>query len=298
MSDRLIFHCEGQDHHIALVDDPASETLAQLRAWLPAEVTIHCAKIAGCHIYWPSPVLARLEKGQDIHTLAPGAFLYYPGRQYMEIIYDALQAETAEVTLLGHLEGDIGWLRDYATRQRREAGFRPFTARLSIEGDARPKPVPAFPGDTAWDRIRRARRAVWAAEPDEIAALIGNSGHNIPFGPMMTADGYFRAVFESLWQLWVAPDRFDDRQRRAAAINALELGIARIGHYCRMGSTQALLADGIACIEDGSVPLQELLAELILYCSRMSNWIDLHIPWFEANELTRRALGRAEGGPP
>jgi len=294
MSGTLIFSCEGRDHRITLVDDPASDALKQLRAWLPAEVTIHCAKIAGCHIYWPSPVLARLEKGLDIHTLAPGAFLYYPDRQYLEIIYDELQAETAAVTRLGQLEGDIGWLREFATRQRRETGFKVFTARLRIEGDDRPKPRPAFPGGTAWDRIREARQEVWAAEPGEIARLTGNTGLNIPYGPMMTADGYFRAVQESLWQLWAEPGRFGDAGRRAAAANALTLGIGRVGHYCRMERSAAVLTDGIACVEDGSVPLQELLAELILYCSRMSNWVDVHIPWFDINELTKRALGRKD----
>lgn len=295
MSRTLIFSCEGREHEIALLDLPESQVMRQMQDWLPAEITIHCAKIAGCHIYWPSPILAPLEKGADIHSLPPGSFLYYPDRQYLEIIYDALQAETAAVIPLGQLQGDIAWLREFATRQRQEAGGHAvFTARLSFKDVAQPaRPTPPS-GDTAWDRIRRSRLACWQSEPVEITRLLNGSGHNIPFGPMATADGYYRFVQESLWQLWNTPDRFTDAARRAAAINALDLGIARLGHYCHLSDTETVLQDAIEVIMVGEVPLQDLLAEVILYCSRMSNWVDLHIPWFRANELTKRALGRTD----
>lgn len=290
MTDRLIFECEGRAHEIRLFDAENSETLRQLIDWLPADITIHCAKIAGCHIYWPCPILARLESARDIHSLEPGAFLYYPDRQYLEIIYDELQAETAAVNHLGQLQGNIEWLRDFATRQRQRAGFEQFTARLHIPGDEQSTTMPDYPIDSTWNRIRQARAMVWEAEPPEIERLLSNSGLNIPFGPMVTADGYFRYVQENLWQLWNQPERYTDTQRRAAAINALELGIARIGHYCQMHQSEAVMRDAIQCIEDSSLPLQDLLAEIILYSSRMSNWIDHRIPWFEINELTKSAL--------
>ena len=85
----------------------------------------------------------------------------------------------------------------------------------------------------------------------------------LPFGPMVMADGYFRFVQESLWQLWNRPDRYDNSQRRAAAINAMELGIARIGHYCHLGDSEAVLHDAITCVEAGVVPLQDLLKEVL-----------------------------------
>ena len=290
----LIFTCEGQDHEIELIDRPNSPTLKQLNAWLPATTTIHCAKIAGCHIYWPSPILAALEEGTDIHRLKPGSFLYYPDRQYLEIIYDELQAEKASVTLLGRLKGDVEWLRDYAERQRRESGSKPFTASLRIKNAVADAVHPLPDPDTPWSRIRRARQEAWAAEPAEIANLLARTGHNIPFGPMATADGYFRFVQESLWQIWSKPERFDELTRRSITINSLELGISRIGHYCHLSESEALMQDAIAVVEAAEVPLQDLLAEVILYCSRMSNWVDAHIPWFPANELTKRALGRTD----
>ena len=294
MTQTLIFTCEGVDHEIALISRPGSDTLAQLQAWLPAETTIHCAKIAGCHIYWPSPILAALEEGTDIHRLPPGSFLYYPDRQYLEIIYDELQAETAAVTLLGQLQGDVGWLRDFATRQRREAGSKVFMAQLSLK-DTAPQAKPPLPTDhTPWARVQRGRQAVWAAEPAEVSKMLANKGHNIPFGPMATADGYYRFVQESLWQIWTTPTRFSDEARRAIAINAMEVGISRIGHYCHLSQSEAFLHDAITVVTEAQVPLQDLLAEVIFYCSRMSNWVDAHIPWFPANEVTKRALGRSD----
>lgn len=288
----LIFSVEGNDHEIALIDDSASETLKQLRAWAPADIDIHCAKIAGCHVYWPCPILARLEHGTDIHTLPPGAVLYYPDRQYLEIIYDALQAETAAVTLVGMLKGDVGWLREFATRQRREAGAKTFTARLRMSDGGASQPEAITDGPPAWLRVQQARRAVWSAEPAEVKMLLARSGHNIPFGPMATADGYFRFVQECVWQVWNQPERYDSRQKQAIAVNALELGIARIGHYCHLGDSESFLKDAIVCVERPSAPLQDIFREIIFYCSRMSNWIDLHIPWFAANELAKRTLGR------
>ncbi len=293
MSEILIFSCEGKEHEIILEDNPGSETLKQLKAWLPAEITIHCAKIAGCHIYWPSPLLAQLEKATDIHSLEPGSFLYYPDRQYLEIIYDKLQAESASVTYLGRLKGDVEWLREFATRQRREAGSKVFTARLSIVGSPT-VPAPAHLPHEQLNSLRNRRLAVWQNEPGEVATLLANTGHNIPLGPTATADGYFRFVQESLWQLWVRPEQYSDAEKRVAAINSLELGISRIGHYCHLVDSEKFMQDAIVCLKDSRIDLQQTLTEVILYCSRMSNWMDLHIPWFAANEITKKALGRQD----
>ncbi|WP_156317592.1 hypothetical protein [Cypionkella psychrotolerans] len=133
---------------------------------------------------------------------------------------------------------------------------------------------PVLPeADTAWHRIQRARRLAWQAEPAEIATLLANSGHNIPFGPMATADGYFRFVQESLWQIWAKPDAYDAAVRRAIALHSMQLGISRSGHYCHLSQSEAFLLDAIEVVNAAEVPLQDLLAEVVLYCSRMSNCV-------------------------
>jgi hypothetical protein len=290
MQPTLIFECEGQSLEVALAGDSSPETMRQLLAWLPADITIHCAKIAGCHIYWPSPILAPLEKATDIHSLPPGSFLYYPDRQYLELVYDALQPETASVNYLGRLVDGVDWLRDFATRHRERAGETITRATLRLRDAQTPQDTTASEANPAVISLRAQRMAVWQKQPREIDQLLQRQGHNIPFGPLATADGYFRCVQESLWQLWSRPDRFGDAARRAAAINALELGVARIGHYCHLDQSEAFLKEAIAAIDAGAAPLQAVFEEAILYCSRMTNWVDLHIPWYAANEITRRHL--------
>ncbi len=290
MPETLIFTCDGVPHEIALTDEFAPRTLAGLKEILPTRITIHCAKIAGCHIYWHSPVLALLEKGADIHSLPPGAFLYYPDRQYFEITYDALQAETASVNLVGHFKGDLGWLRDFAERHRRESGGPVTYATLEL-ADAPPAAGPARPeGDTPWDRLRRARADVWDTEPADVRKLLRRDGLNIPFGPLMTAESYMRVTHELLWRLWANKSGLDAAERRAAAINALELAVARVAGYCQMEETGARLGDAITCLSDPALPVEDVLAETLRYCARMAGWLDLQVPWWRANELAKESL--------
>src|SRR5262249_52427587 len=94
MSGKLILRDDGVDHQSALEPTDAPKTLAKVIAALPVIVDVHCAKIAGSHIMWPVPFVERAEKASDVLAMAPGAFFFWPERQYLEITYDALQAET------------------------------------------------------------------------------------------------------------------------------------------------------------------------------------------------------------
>jgi hypothetical protein len=298
MSDTLIFRCDGADHPIALTDACAPRTLDALRAWLPAEVTIHCAKIAGCHIYWPSPILEPLEQGTDIHSLPPGAFLYYPDRQYIEITYDALQAETAAVTMLGQFRGDLEWLRGFADRQRQEHGRHIFTARLLLpDQDGQPLKPPDGPTDPAGqttprDRLAAGRRAAWAGQPREIDAFLRRDGLNIPLGPTVTAEGEFRRTQELMWRLWRNPKGLDDATRALVACETLDLTLARVVGYCHLREAGSVLSAGRDALRERDADVGAVLGELTVYCGRMAAWLDLHIPWWEANEVMRRNQGR------
>ncbi|KPQ14548.1 MAG: protein of unknown function DUF3830 [Rhodobacteraceae bacterium HLUCCA09] len=298
MADRLIFDCAGQRATIALTDAHAPRTLAAVRSILPVAVTIHCSKIAGAHLYWPTPILERLEHGADIHALPAGSFLYYPDRQYLEITYDALQAETAAVSLLGRFEGDLAWLRDLGEDNRRRSGQRILTARLSAEGegDAPPAVPDAADATGPLAALRTARRAAWAAEPDELRALLRREGLNIPLGPVVTAEGEFRRTQELLWRLWRNDNGHDDALRAAMAREALELTLARVVGYCHLHEAGAALEAGHAALGRPGADVGEVLGELVLYCGRMAGWLDLHVPWWEANEIARRNVA-AEGEP-
>lgn len=290
MSERLIFACDGTEHPIALTAEFAPKTVAALRRWVPAEITLHCAKIAGSHVYWPTPILETLERGSNIHTLPAGAFLYYPDRQYMEITYAPLQAETALVSNLGIFEGDLGWLRQFAEFQRQQQGRRVFTARLYVPGH-REAPAAAQPApeeDSPLERIRAERRRVWHAEPQELEAFIMRDGLNIPFGPLITAEGEFRRTQELLWRLWRNQDGDVDAVRVRIAREVLDLALARVVGYCQLSEAGAVLKVGRDGLLTPGAPVTDLLAELTIYCGRMAGWLDLHIPWWEANEITRR----------
>ncbi|MCA8967506.1 MAG: hypothetical protein KDC48_21675 [Planctomycetes bacterium] len=291
MTDTLVFTLEGVDHEIVLDAGHAPRTLELVLASLPQTLTIHCAKIAGCHVYWPTTVLARLERGTDIHALPAGSFLYYPDRQYLELTYDVLQAEKAAVNALGRLAGDTGWLRTFAERQRRESGRAIYTAVLRAPGAGPSAPASPPAGDDAWSRLRRARAAAWGHEPAEVAALLARDGLNIPFGPLITAEGGFRHAHELLWRLWNDQAK-PDAEKVAIAVAMLELAIARVAGFCHMNEAGAVLGDGITCLKSSASPVDEVLAEVLLYCARLSAWLDLHVPWWQANELTREILGR------
>lgn len=296
MSERLIFECGGTENPVALTEEFAPRTVAALRAWAPAEITLHCAKIAGSHIYWPTPVLETLERESDIHALPAGAFLYYPDRQYMEITYAALQAETASVSMLGMFEGDLHWFRQFAEEQRREQGRRVFRARLYFP-DERERDAPREPtgAASALDRVRAERRAAWDAEPEELQQFMQRDGLNIPFGPLITAEGEFRRSQELLWRLWRNAAGHDDAARVQIAREVLDLAIARVVGYCQLTEAGAVLETGRDGLAEPGAPVGELLGELTIYCGRMAGWLDLQVPWWEANEITRRnrAAGRS-----
>lgn len=291
--DTLIFACEGAEYEIELTADYAPETLAALHESLPAKADIHCAKIAGCHIMWPVPFVRRVEKAADVMTMAPGSFFYWPERQYLEITYDELQAESAAVSVLGRLKGDTAWLRDYADRNRREQGRRLFTADVFLKGGAHAaEATPPPAGDDSCSRLRAARLAAWREEPAEIGALMAREGLMMPFGPLAMAEGEMRKLHELLWRLWNEPARYSDSDRAAIAIFTLEAAITRVAGFCHLTETGAVLRDGIDCLRSGERPVESALEELVLYAGRIAAWLDLHIQWWDMNEIT---LGAREG---
>lgn len=291
MANTLIFKVDGVEHEIELTDTHAPGTLARLLDVLPATIDIHCAKIAGSHIMWPVPFVERVESAADVLDMPPGAFFFWPERQYLEITYAALQAETAAVSYLGRLKGDVAWLRAYAERQRREQGRDIFTAELFLRNGpataAGPAPLPPGSGLAA---IRAARLAAWQAQPADAQALLDRRGLNIPYGPLAMAEGELRKLHELLWRLWNEGGRRSDAEKARIAAFVLEAAVTRVGGFCHMLDTAAVLEAGIACLDAGTEAVDDVLVELTLYVGRMAAWLDLHICWWPMNELTLEAL--------
>lgn len=292
-TDILVFRVDGVEHEIVLDGSSCPRTLAQVKAVLPATVDIHCAKIAGSHIMWPVPFVERVENAADVLDMPAGSFFLWPERQYLEITYDALQAETASVNYLGQVRGDVMWLRDYAERQRRAQGREFFTAEVYLKRMDRQsvpsKDHPAQDG-SAWIGLKEARREAWSAEPADVARLLARRGLNIPFGPLSMAEGELRKLHELLWRLWNAGPGIADSEKISIARFAVEAAITRVGGFCHMSETSRVLENLIECLSERPALLEEILVEGILYTGRMAAWLDLHIQWWPINELTLKTL--------
>ena len=256
MVDKLVFRAEGEDRVLSLTSEFAPRTLAALLRSLPAELDIHCAKVAGSHIMWPVPFVERVEEAADVLTMEPGSFFYWPERQYLEITYAELQAETAAVSYLGKLEGDVDWLRDYADRNRREQGHRVFTAQMFAVGDADPEEnTEPEVGAGALAQLRSARIAAWREPPEEVQTLLERRGLMIPFGPLSLAEGEMRKLHELLWRLWNDTARYSDAEKATIAVFAIEAAIARVAGFCHMTGVGDVLQTGadLFCAGDAEI---------------------------------------------
>ena len=295
MAQILVFKADGVEREIEVDGRQAPETLRKVLGALPATIDIHCAKIAGSHIMWPVPFVQAVEKACDVLSMPPGSFFFWPERQYLEITYDALQAEAAAVSYLGRLKGDVGWLREYADKQRRGQGSSIYTAEFFLRDGPLNPPEPREPANgDPWTRLRSARAAAWFEEPGDVAMLLARRGLNIPFGPLSMAEGELRKLHELLWRLWNEGSARSDVDKVAIARFAIEAAITRVAGFCHMTAAGSVLEDGLRCLADADRPLAETLEELVLYVGRMAAWLDLHICWWPINELTLETLSKTK----
>jgi len=287
-----------------LARDLAPLAIAGLLDSLPARIDIHCAKIAGRHIFWHAPFIAPLEQGRDVTALPAGTFLYWPERQFLELIYGDLQAESAQVSVLGRLRGDVGWLRALGERVTRRQGHEVIWAELTAGQpgaskaaglqDARPEA--AWPQDKRYAALRQARIAIWQSEPDCIKRLASRRGIMLPYGPLSMAEGEFRKLQELLWRLG-SPLAVDippaERGRHAAFL--IDAFLSRIVGLCGLHESGAVLEQAAALLRDHPDAAPAVLEEAILYAGRMAAWLDLYIPWHTLNERVVDIQG-AQGG--
>ncbi|MCP4559137.1 MAG: hypothetical protein GY873_13105 [Bosea sp.] len=268
----------------------APRTLAAIAATLPTALQLHTPKIAGQHIYWHAPFVEDAEGGVDVMEAQPGAFLYWPARQFLELIFAPLQAETAEVTLLGQIEGGLPELQALGLRLREQHGRRLFAGNLvPIEGAQAPEPPPS----QVSDELVAIRQKLWTTSPADIEALLASRATMHPAGPLFLAESEARILHELLW--WVRGSLATEEpriSRRIAAV-ACNKAATRLRDFCHLGeSAEAIFALEAAFGRD-DIPLAALVDEAILCAGRLAAWLDLRIPWSAVNEATRSALDEA-----
>jgi len=286
----VFFKLEDEAHEIELFLEQSPKTLAKLLATLPAQIDIHCAKIAGQHIFWHAPFVSELEQATDILTLPAGTFLYWPERQFLELIYGELQAEKAQVCVLGQLKGDIDWLKSYGARVVRQHGTKILTAHL-LKGEGCDKliPAPVTPQspDLAW--LCEERQQIWRAPPTEFFTLFERRGLMLPYGPLAMAEGELRKLHELLWRWRAAAATLDSPSRAQIFMFLIEAFTARIDGF--FGLTQCAGVLTKAAKFYAKPELQEqVLEELILYTGRAAAWLDAYIPWHSLNEICLATL--------
>jgi len=265
----------------------APQTTAALLRSLPARIDLHCAKIAGNHILWHAPFVVDAEATGDVMQVPPGGFLYWPERQFLELVFDALQAENAQVTLLGRLTGDVEVLCGLGRHVQARQGHQPLWAELTaIEA---PAPQPARRPHTELAELIAARRAIWREAPAEIAALLARRGVMLPAGPLIYAEGYARHLHETLWRHRAIARGGDAAFAAHAALHSLRFAASRLAGFCHLTENGATLTRFAAALESHPTLTAAILDEAILFAGRLAAWLDARIAWDDLTDATRAA---------
>lgn len=281
----LVFSADGQSWPIQLTGSAERTRSALLRS-LPLQLQLHTPKIAGSHIYWHAPFVEDVEGATHVLDAPAGAFLYWPVRQFLEITFAPLQAETAQVTLLGKLDAPIEGITALAAKLKGEQGQRTLSGQLSLEGQAPEQfePQPVLPDD-----IVAARRALWAGCPADISQLTASRAIMHPAGPVFAAEGEARVLHEFLWWVRAARGQQDEAALRVAAALALNKTATRLRDFCHMDQTPALLFRLEEAMHE-PLDFRAVVDEAIIVAGRIGAWIDLLIPWNDLNTAFRTAV--------
>lgn len=277
---RLRLHLDDLQATLLLDRPGAAQTTEALLRALPMPVDLHGARIAGRHLLWHAPIFVPLEAAAEVGELPPGTFLYWPERQFLELLWGPLQAERAPVTVLGRLDGPIEPVAALGARLLREQGWRPFRGRLErLDGAG---PPPAAPPPAGLAALVAARRALWDAPPAEIEALLGRRGLRLPAGPLLLAEAEARKLQEALWAL--LPEAAADPAFAARAAGLLlAQAERRLADLYGLPGAARPLAAGRRALDRVPRDAAAILEELVAIAGRLAGWLDERIPWDAIN---------------
>lgn len=284
---QLTFTAEGRTWPICLSGN-ATRTRAALLASLPLRLQLHTPKIAGSHIYWHAPFVEDVEGATHVLDAQAGAFIYWPVRQFLEITFAPLQAENAQITVLGQLDAPVDGIAELAATLKSEQGHRIIEGTLALaEGEER-APAAATSSPLPEDLVSR-RRALWDAMPADINRLTVSRAIMHPAGPIFAAEAEARVLHELLWWVRAGQSQYEEVVLRQTMAITLDKTATRLRDFCHMDETPALLF-ALRDATQTDVPLAALIDETILAAGRIGAWLDLLIPWNDLNEAFRAAL--------
>ena len=285
---RLTFEFDGGVLDIELAQESAPETIDTLLRCLPWRFDLHCAKIAGSHILWHAPFVQPAERGRDILSAPPGAFVYWPERQFLELIYAPLQAEAAEISYLGQVRIGVEVLRALGERVRIRQGLEEIWAQLRLPDGGHPTPVVSA---RDWlEAFATHRREIWRTRPPSIDALLARRGIMLPIGPLLMAENDARKLQELAWR-FLGQARSGDPVPAAEAMRlVIESAEARLVGLCALGDVAPALAEARKLLTQYPAQATIVLEELVLYAGRLAAWLDLAIPWQHLSDTLVAAL--------
>lgn len=313
----LMLEAEGESIAIALDTESSPRILLAVLDRLPMKIDLHCAKLAGDQVLWPTTVVMPLEGERSINDLPDAPFIYYPDRQYLEIIYAPIQDEEADVVFLGEASGSVEALHRLGEKVQADQGHRIIHGRLSIGGDGgwvdgfRKRVHGMAPDPRYTDRlgvdalgpfgrsVREAADAIADAPPAEIMTMMRRRGIMLPAGPLLNAQGETRKLHETLWSLRAraaqaeekplhSANVVDDFVADAAAVllRTAEDKLANFYGLHDMGGFAGRIA---AHFEAVSEDARTVLDEVIVWVGRLDGWLDACIPWQAVNTAVERA---------
>jgi hypothetical protein len=322
----LILEAEGESITIALDTESSPRILLAVLDRLPMTIDLHCAKLAGDQVLWPTTVVMPLEGTRSINALPDAPFIYYPDRQFLEIIYAPIQDEEADVVCLGEASGHVDALHRLGEKVQADQGHRIIHGRLSVGGEGgwvdgfRKRAHAMAPDPRYVDRpgvdaighfgrsVREAAEAMADAPPAEIMTMMRRRGIMLPAGPLLNAQGEARKLHEGLWSLRTraaeAGDRplhsaiaVDDFVADAAAV-LLRTAEDKLANFYGLHEAGAFAGKIAGHFEAISEDARTVLDEVIVWVGRLDGWLDACIPWQAVNTAVERAsdsLTRGDG---
>lgn len=272
---RLIFSFIDAIIPIDLDARRAPLTAAGLLSTLPQHIDLHSARETGQHIYWQSAILEAAESTIDLTTTLPGALVFWPRQQRLELTVGPCTGEGSEVIFLGQADASVEALEAVGKRVAGEIGNRILWADLSIEGDDGEAPKELPPPEL--DKLFAMRHAMWAGLPDEVAALAarglarqGPSGH----GLIGSAESAARALQDSIFPLWHTANDGDAAKAAREAVTLIESARAQLVDLGDLKETGELLDEASHLLMAHPKRTADILRELIFSIGRLAGWLD------------------------
>jgi hypothetical protein len=269
---------EGQRFSIELDSHSAPRTVSALREALPMVSDVHCAKVAGLQLILPVPIVCGFEGNDDVVELPAGSIIYYPRRQFLEILLGPVQEFGGTANYIGRVQGNIETMLALCSKAIACAG------RSSLWVSMSGPETHNQPLSSAHPDLLAIRKGLWAEMPAELWKLTKHFGAFGPIGPLLYAESELRKLHEFLWELRPTKGRY---LIKATAGPIIDSTVRQLRDFFDLTENASLLerAWTLTCADTRDMPAN--FDELLLCVGRLSLWLDNILPW---HSISRSSL--------